>query len=488
MRDVGPSTSRPSTLAGIISGFCWHFVLLLSSLSGVTAGSNPIVVENAKPGNPATEWDISGAGDSSIQGFATDISVNKGETIRFKVKTNATNYRLDIYRLGYYGGLGARFVATVTPSAALPQTQPNPIFDSSTGLLDCGNWVESASWAVPLTATSGVYVAKLVRTDTGGASHIIFVVRDDSSTSDLLFQTSDTTWQAYNAYGANSFYAGSPAGRAYKLSYNRPLTVRGDNPFNGVFNAEYPMIRWLEANGYEVFYTTGVDTDRRGNLLTNHKVFLSVGHDEYWSGTQRANVEAARNAGVHLAFFAGNDIYWKTRWEPSIDGAATPYRTLVCYKETWANAKIDPNSAWTGTWRDPRFSPPSDGGRPENALTGTLFTVNVEPRADSIAVPASYGKHRFWRNTSVANLAGGETATFAPGTLGYEWNEAVNEGAPAGLMRLSSVDRQQCFSNTGLREQFSRRPAGNSQPHPLQAQQRRSRLQRRNRSMVLGIG
>ena len=116
------------------------------------------------------------------------------------------------------------------------------------------------------------------------------------------------------------------------------------------------------------------------------------------------NVEAARNAGVHLAFFAGNDIYWKTRWEPSIDGSGTPYRTLVCYKETWANAKIDPTSTWTGTWRDPRFSSPPDGGRPENSLTGTLFTVNVEPRIDSIAVPASYGKHRFWRNTSVATL------------------------------------------------------------------------------------
>ena len=180
-----------------------------------------------------------------------------------------------------------------------------------------------------------------------------------------------------------------------------------------------------------------MDTDRRGNLLTNHKVFLSVGHDEYWSGAQRAKVEAARAAGVHLAFFAGNDIYWKTRWEPSIDGSGTPYRTLVCYKETWANAKIDPTSVWTGTWRDPRFS--SDGGRPENELTGTLFTVNVEPRVDSIAVPASFGKHRFWRNTSVATLPAGNVATFASGTLGYEWNEAVKERAPAGLMRLSSA-------------------------------------------------
>ena len=115
-----------------------------------------------------------------------------------------------------------------------------------------------------------------------------------------------------------------------------------------------------------------------GNLISNHKALLSIGHDEYWSGGQRANVESARNAGVHLAFFSGNEVFWKTRWENSIDGSGTTYRTLVCYKETHANAVIDPQDppTWTGTWRDPRFSPPADGGRPENELTGTIFTVN----------------------------------------------------------------------------------------------------------------
>ena len=442
--------ARLSQAVKIVFRSFLHFLLLLVSVPCLIA-SNPIVIENAKPGNPSSEWDVDFAGDTSIQGFATDISVNKGETIQFKVKTDATDYRLDIYRLGYYNGLGARFIATVLPSATLPQTQPDPITDSSTGLVDCGNWAVSASWAVPANATSGVYIARLVRADTGGASHIVFVVRDDAGGSDLLFQTSDATWQAYNSYGGNSLYGGDPVGRAYKVSYNRPLTIRGD--YNAVFSAEYPMIRWLEANGYNVSYTTCVDTDRRGDLLTSHKVFLSVGHDEYWSGAQREKVEAARNAGVHLAFFSGNEIFWKTRWEPSIDGSGTEYRTLVCYKETHANAKIDPTSVWTGTWRDPRFSPPADGGRPENALTGTLFRVNVETRTDSIMVPAAYGGHRFWRNTSVANLAPGDVVVFAPGTLGYEWDECPSVDAPPGLMRLSSatvsnVSRLQDYGST----------------------------------------
>src|SRR5262249_17781903 len=149
--------------------------------------------------NPSTAWDITGgAGSDNIQGFATDISVNRGQTVHFKIKTDASDYRLDIYRLGYYEGAGARLITTIPPSVPLPQTQPDQCFtDSSTGLIDCGNWAESASWAVPGNATSGIYIAKLVRQDsTSGSSHIAFIVRDDDGGSALLFQTSDTTWQA----------------------------------------------------------------------------------------------------------------------------------------------------------------------------------------------------------------------------------------------------------------------------------------------------
>ena len=440
----GTTDPRVKDVAGnaLAANMSWSFTTAASGGGGggCTAPPNPIVAENCLPGNTASEWDVSGVGDPGIQGFATDISVNRGSTVSFKVNTNATNYRFDIYRMGFYNGAGARKVATVTPSAALPQQQPACRNDSATGLIDCGNWAVSGSWAVPATAISGIYFAKLVRGDTGGASHIVFIVRDDASTSPLLFQTSDTTWQAYNSYGGNSLYTGSPVGRAYKVSYNRPFNTRSvDNGQDWLFNSEYPMVRWLESNGYHVTYTTGVDSDRRGDLIRNHRVFMSVGHDEYWSGTQRANVTAARNAGVHLAFVSGNEVFWKTRWEASIDGSNTPHRTLVSYKETHANAKIDPSTAWTGTWRDPRFSPPSDGGRPENELTGTLFMVN-EGATTSITVPGTLGKMRFWRNTSVATLADTATATLPNGTLGYEWDvDADNASRPAGLVRLSTT-------------------------------------------------
>ncbi|WP_297626896.1 DUF4082 domain-containing protein [Nocardioides sp.] len=403
------------------------------------AGGNKVACENSKPGTDAEIWDIEGAGSDSIQGFSTDISVNVGQRIDFKIKTVATSYTIDIYRIGYYQGLGARKIASVTPSASLPQSQPNCITDIATELYDCGNWAVSASWNVPSTAVSGVYVALLKRSN-GDASHITFVVRDDASTSAVVFQTSDPTWQAYNTYGGSDFYQGGANGRAYKVSYNRPVTTRGDNGGrDAFFSAEYPMVRFLEQNGYDVSYIAGVDTDRRGNLLTNHKVFLSVGHDEYWSGAQRANVEAARAAGVNLQFLSGNEVYWRTRYEPSLDSSHTAYRTLVSYKETWANAKIDPSPQSTSTWRDPRLAPSSQGGgRPENNLTGTAYISNFSELP--ITVSSEEGKLRMWRNTSLASLPAGSKAALSDATIGYESNEDLDNGhRPAGLIRMSTT-------------------------------------------------
>jgi hypothetical protein len=413
----------------------------------IQAQPNPIVQENNPSNGTGDAWDISGAGDPSIQGFATDISVNSGEPVSFKVKTTASNYTIAIYRLGYYGGAGARKLATIVRST--PQTQPACSIDSVTGLADCGNWAVSATWS-SVGATSGIYVAKLTRPDTGGSSHIPFIVRDDSRQADIVVQTSDTTWQAYNQYGGGSLYCGGPhsnagtvyscTGRATKVSYNRPFDTRAHDPQSFLFNAEYPMVRFLEANGYDVKYISGVDTERRAADLVGPlkpKAFLSVGHDEYWSAGQRAGVEAARNAGVNLAFFSGNEMYWKTRFENAVDG--TPYRTLVGYKDTLGGVKLDPMAnVTTGTWRDARFAAPAaDGGKPENGLIGQIWTVNSGTAA--ISVPASMAKLRFWKNTRVENITSG-SVTLAPETLGYEWDEDLDNGfRPDGLIHMSAT-------------------------------------------------
>jgi hypothetical protein len=419
--------------------------------------SNSIVQENQLPGNPDTEWDLSGPASGNIEGFAVDISVNRGQTVKFKISTDSNNYRIDIYRLGYYAGLGARKVATSVASGGvsilrMPSVQPAPVTDPSIGLVDAGNWSVSASWAVPAAAVSGVYIAHLVRQDaTRGENHIPFIVRDDGIKHDIVFQTSDTTWHAYNGWGGYSLYGGgataSSDGRGYKVSYNRPIATRDGvgtyaGPQDFLFGEEIAAIHWLEANGYDVCYIAGIDTDRHGSELLNHKVFLSVGHDEYWSGNQRANVEAARAAGVNLAFWSGNEVFWKTRYESSgvtTDGSPTAYRTLVCYKETRDDTVLDPDDppTCTCTWRDPRFSPPGDAGRPENALTGTIFQVD-DFREDQILIPYPMTKLRFWRNTQVAMTTPGNSGSLVKNYLGYEWDESPDNGfRPAGLIHLS---------------------------------------------------
>ena len=414
---------------------------------------NVIACENTSTGDPQSDWLVAGAGDQTLQGYATSMSVNVGQTVSFKISSTQSRYHFDILRIGYYQGTGARkLVSGMAPTAAFPQTQPACLTNSATGLIDCGNWSVSASWAVPANAVSGVYLAHIYRDDTGGGADIPFVVRNDASHSDVVFQTSDETWQAYNTYGGNSLYQctvacppGSPAAykAAYKVSYNRPFHTPGDDQGRSWLTyAELPMIKFLEANGYDTSYIAGTDVDTSGALLLNHKLFMSTGHDEYWTGNQRANVVAARDQGVNLAFFSGNELFWKTRFEPSTDGTNTPQRTLTSYKDTHFDTPQDPQypSSWTGTWEDPRFSPPGDGGNPANALTGQKFVVNSG--TTDIKVPSTYSQLRLWRNTPVASLASGQSATLGAGlgTLGYEWDEDTDNGfRPAGLFDLSST-------------------------------------------------
>jgi fibronectin type 3 domain-containing protein len=469
MREI-PSRALPLLTVVTLTAIA---ILAMSASRAAAAGdpcappvTNKVACENTKPGDPPSDWQIEGVGDPSIQGFATSMSVNVGQAVYFKIKTPASSYHIDILRLGYYGGDGARKIASnIQPSANLPQAQPNCLTDSSTGLIDCGNWGVSASWSVPADAVSGLYVAHLVRDDTGGESQIFFVVRDDSSHSDVVLKTSDATWEAYNAYGGNSLYtctvscpSGNPAGykAAYAVSYNRPFdgTLATDNGLSDPFYAEYQLIRFLERNGYDLSYVSQHDVESNPGLLQNHKVFISSGHDEYWSAGERQGVEAARDAGVNLAFFSGNEVFWKTRWASSSDGSSTSYRTLVTYKDTHFPTPVDPESpnVTTGTWRDPRFSPPGDAGRPESSLTGQYFLVNSG--TSEIKVPAAFSGLRFWRNTLVSTLTPGQTLTLSPGTgtLGYEWDVGFDNGfQPAGRISLSSttVNGVQTFKDYG---------------------------------------
>ncbi|OKK22581.1 hypothetical protein AMK16_05630 [Streptomyces sp. CB00455] len=412
-------------------------------------GTNAIVCENSKPGTPMSDWFAPGAyGD--IKGFSAQMSVQAGDTVQFKIQS-PTPYRVSVYRLGHYGGDGARLLSTAAQAA---QTHPANVAPggsarscatkASTGLVDCGNWPVTATWSVPADAVSGLYVANFDQADGNGVMPYPFVVRDDSSHSDIVVQTSDQTWQAYNNYGGQDLYDGggpAPDGRAYEVSYNRPMDIGGEN---GIYGSEFQMISWLERNGYDVSYLSGIDVSTRGAQLAGHKVFMSSGHDEYWTQDQFTNVLNARRAGRHQTYFSGNEVFWKTRLAPSIDAAGTADRTLVCYKETKLsfprpNGVPDPSGIWTGTFMDPASGLGGRPFQPQNQLTGSLFSVNGY-RSDAITVPGAFAKLRLWRGTTVANLTPAQTATFPVGTLGYEWDSDVEDSSrPPGQIQLSST-------------------------------------------------
>src|SRR3954453_10151423 len=104
------------------------------------------------------------------------MSADQGGVVNFKINDpSLAPYRLDIYRMGYYQGLGARKVATVPSNETLRVNQKGPLTDATTGLTDAGNWGVTASWSVPGDSTSGIYFANVVREDTGGFSQIVFV-------------------------------------------------------------------------------------------------------------------------------------------------------------------------------------------------------------------------------------------------------------------------------------------------------------------------
>ncbi|GGR51423.1 hypothetical protein GCM10010168_82840 [Actinoplanes ianthinogenes] len=440
---------KSKIIAGAISALIAGAVIALPGVvlaadDPCGVNSNPIVCENSKPGTPLDDW-YTDASWGDIGGFTTKVSYQPGETMKMKVTSPGHSFGVTIYRLGYYGGNGARKMPT-SPTTTFPAKDQGGCDSDATGLVDCGKWAVNVTWTVPSDAVSGVYLAVLDTNDGAGYMPYPFVVANDNSHSDVLVQTSDETWQAYNKWGGQNLYDGAGPGRAdgraYKVSYNRPLRIAGDN---SILGSEYPMIYWLERNGYDTSYASNIDVSTKPALLPKHKVYLSSGHDEYWDQGIWNNVKAARGAGVNLAFFSGNEAFWRTRLEPSIAPDGGDNRTVVCYKMTKMkvdnNGIPDPSGQWTGTWMDPSGAG-TGGNSPQNQITGTLFSVNGY-RHDSITVGSEFKNMRLWRKTKITELKDGEVATFPVGTLGYEWDSDVeNAERPPGAVRFSATTLQ----------------------------------------------
>ncbi len=383
----------------------------------LSRAASAVELENRRPGtddyglqNPANAH--------QLEGYASSSSVMPGGSIRLFVNVDAAQgVRWDLYRIGDYQGRGARLLAT--GQRALVSPQPSCPVDAQTGLIECA-WKTSFSISFDAHWLSGYYLLKLTD-DAGLQSYVPIILRESSPRAPLLVQASVTTWQAYNLWGGTSLYKNQlshsiyNAGRARRVSFDRPYGSVSS------FLNETKLVRWLESQGVDVAYTTNVDIDAQPDTLLHRKLFMTVAHDEYWSVGERDAVEAARAAGVSLAFLSANTAYWRIRLEPSATGA--PRRVVTCYK----SATLDPRAQaadTTALFRDPPLP------RPENALIGVMYgDWSVFPGFPFVVRNAS---HWLYAGTGVHD---GDTLG---NIVLLEWDTVSDNGqTPPGLELLS---------------------------------------------------
>lgn len=411
-----------------------------SSATGVVEVENPIVTENALPGeSDSGQYFVSGAGDTDNLGFARQESVNVGETIEFSV--HGDSEVITIYRIGHYGGDGWREVDEI---ANTPTSQPEATtISNSNGAVTCSAWSVTAEWEVPFSACSGMYVAVVRNAALNDASWIPFVVREDDRAADIVICLSTSTWgAAYNYYGGTaaplngkSLY-GQGGGadvftiglRGHAMSLDRPVVSRAAI-VNHWDNLESALIDWVEESGYRVKYIASTDLARGLDGWGTSQIYISAGHDEYWSQEMRDNIQTFRDAGGHVLFMTGNEIFWRVRW-------ADDYRTMWCYKDTMPFSghtpgdPLDPVS-WTGTWKDTRWP----DRKPENLITGTDFRMNGINDLTATVESDNYATLPCWRNTTMAT----GTDLVVNEVIGFEADTMLVPGVYESIVLASTL-------------------------------------------------
>ena len=475
----GARRARAALLAAIL------LVLALLALAIPRAASaavscpnaNPIVNENncMGEGTTANQSALDNYSED-IGGFPTQTSFNLGEDIPLKIGTDlgsfpTTEVDISVYRIGYYGGDGARLISAAgkTNVKVNNTLECNPE-NTTTGELSCSNWAVTYTIPGKSLPISGIYEAVLTdAADPTIENMIVFAVRNDSQASEILYVLPTADYEAYNLWGCKSLYfdacggantsAGDP--RAVAVSFDRPQS-EGNGELNRFFGPDYDTVFWLEQQGYNVSYTDDVQTDQNLSALLNHKVDLVSGHSEYWSYNSFNNFKKARDAGVNIVSLSANTAYWQTRYENN-------HRTLVCYKTIQGNSSGNPSAtpndpAATGpkgevlpqnattTRRDPG-APPGDpnappGGRigpnePENSLWGVMYVGDNDAHNFPLEVPAGnangeFASSRVWRHTGISPSSG---ATL-PEVVGWEWDQIPTQPGfaaqePAGVKQVT---------------------------------------------------
>lgn len=390
-------------------------LLLFTSASAHAADKSPpqtpVAQENAAEGT--TRWDLTPPDKPAIEGYASEHSAAPGQAFHLHVKAGrpGDRYRIYVYRLGWYGGDGGRLVTCVPgcedskPFVGQP-APPRP--DPRTGVTRAG-WTVTDEIAVGGDWVSGYYEAQLRVTegpDEGAIGRVPLIVRaPPGDTSAILVQVPVNTWQAYNPWGGKSLYTFNSTNEtaATTVSFDRPLSE--DVPVEPVTGLELQTVRFLEREGYDVTYATDADIDRSPGLLLNHRLVMSLGHDEYWSLRQRDAWDAALDRSTNLAAMGANAAYWQVHYAES-------HRTIE---------------------RITQFRAIKPSGRPECRLFGVMYQYNAQrwaggpPTSYTLAAPKSDP----W--LAATGITRGDDI---PSIVGYEWDTLMPGCFPGRVTKL----------------------------------------------------
>ena len=332
---MGPEDAPRDTVSGmrlvvvVVAVLCACAVGARSSGGLHTAGANPIETENSLPGTGG--WRKPLADGDAIDGYPSQPSVAPGEDLELHVATRpVARYRIDLYRLGWYGGTGGRLV-TCLPSCDGDEggdARPVPAPQPGTGYAAAG-WPVTDRVRVTSSWVSGYYLAVLRLTtgpQVGRGRWVPFVVREsEGSDSAVLVQASVNTWQAYNRWAGYSLYRG-PSGESChivctRVSFDRPYDPSAPN----FWDFELPLVRFLEREG------TTSRTRPTSTPTATPPRFSAIGSSSSPATTSTGRSgcatrsRQARDAGINLAFLGANIGYWQIRY-------ADDRRTIVEYR------------------------------------------------------------------------------------------------------------------------------------------------------------
>ena len=371
-----------------------------------------VASENTRVGS--TGWRLSStAFDPAVAaGFVSQTSAKCGDTVTFRVTSNDYALAVDIYRMGYYGGTGARRTWYArTPIRGFPQkAMPIVKLDSQGREINMPtgrSWIQTFSVRIDGSFRPGVYLAKITGVASKKGSYVPFIVRDDAGTHDRLVLNSVATWQAYNAYGGASAYT-TPV-RSTRVSYDRPLDR---NQGTGDFlSLEYGFVYWAEKQGFDLNYAADIDLHGKPYLVGRANTLVLMPHTEYWSTAMRATTETAVAGGMNLASLGANQMYWRINPMPStLTGSDREYEIF--------------RSGDTSRFRD------APDPNPEQSLLGAMFGCM---HMDGAATPNGTW---LWEGVSTSVIP-----HLAQGEVDYVHSESPT---PDGLQILTTMPLTAC--------------------------------------------